>query len=215
MTDVWRLVEIERTTLADFLETLTPDELAVPSLCSAWTVRETAAHVAWGNTVPVWQTMVAVAKNGFRANRANARLGQEWGRHEPDVIIARLRAMATSTRLTPGTKPVDALADMLCHDIDIREPLGKQRPMPVEPFRLAATRYAGIGFPIGLAYGRIPKMMATGLQLVADDVDWTFGDGPEVHGSGSALIRALTGRIVRPGELTGAGADIMTRRLMG
>jgi uncharacterized protein (TIGR03083 family) len=213
VTDVWRLVEVERTTLADFLETLSPEEWQVQSLCEAWNVREVAAHVAWGNTVPIWHTVRAVAKDGFRANRANARLAKEWGRNEPEVIIARLREVAANQRLTPGTKPIDALGDMLCHDLDIREPLGRQRQMPVEAFGLTMSRFARIGFPIALAYGRNPKATAKGLRLVADNLNWSIGDGPEVHASGSALLRAISGRAVARDELAGPGADPFYSRL--
>ena len=213
VTDIWRLVEIERTTLADFLETLSPSEWHVQSLCAAWTVQCTAAHVAWGNTVPIHQTALAIVRAGFRANRANAQLGQKYGCNEPPAIIARLRDTASSRRLTPGTKPIDALADILLHDIDIREPLGKPRTMPAEAFGLATTHVAGLGFPISLAYGSKPKAIARGLHLVADDADWSIGKGPAVHGSASALLRALTGRPVRPEELTGPGAATIYDRL--
>ncbi len=213
MTEVWELVAVERNTLADFLETLTAEEWVVPSLCAAWTVREVAAHVAWGNTSPPWRTVVAVVRGGFRANAVNARLGREWGRRPRAEIIARLREIAASRVHTPGTTAVDALADMLCHDLDIRIPLGKPRTSPAEPFRLALTRYAGMGFPLHLAFGANCKAMAKGLRLVAEDVAWTHGDGPLVQGSGSALMRALTGRPVGPDELTGPGADRLYARL--
>lgn len=213
MTDIWHLIEIERTTLADFLETLTPSEWQVQSLCAAWTVQDTAAHVAWGNTVPAHHTVLAIVRAGFRANHANARLGQQYGCNEPPTIVARLRDTATSRRLTPGIKPVDALADILLHDIDIREPLGKPRTMPDEAFGLVATHLSGVGFPISVGYGSKPKAIAKGLRLVADDVDWSIDHGPTVHGSGSALLRALTGRPVRPEELAGEGVATIYDRL--
>ena len=39
---------------------------------------------------------------------------------------------------------------------------------PAEPFRLALTRYAGMGFPLHLAFGANGKAMARGLRLVAE-----------------------------------------------
>ena len=213
MSEIWDLVAVERNTLADFLETLAPEEWAVASLCDAWTVRDVAAHVAWGNTTPPLKTIAAIVRGGFRANAVNARLGREWGQRPTREIVARLRAIADSRIHTAGTKPVDCLADMLCHDLDIRLPLGKPRASPAEPFRLALTRYAGMGFPLHLAFGANCKAMAKGLRLVADDVGWTHGEGPTVQGSGSALMRALTGRAVGPDELTGPGAAALYARL--
>lgn len=213
MSAVWDLVAVERRTLADFLETLTPQEWAVPSLCDAWTVRDVGAHVAWSNTSPPLQTVLAIVKGGFRANAVNARLGREWGQRPTADIVARLRAVADSRVHTPGTTPVDCLADMLCHDLDIRVPLERPRTSPAEPFRLALTRYAGMGFPLHLAFGANCKAMAKGLHLVAEDVGWTHGSGPTVHGTGSAMMRALTGRPVGPEELTGPGAAALYARL--
>ncbi len=214
MSDIWDLVAVERLTLADFLRTLTAEQWAVASLCDAWTVRDVAAHVAWGNTSPPMKTVLAVVRGGFRANAVNARLGQEWGRRPTAEIIARLRDIAGSrVRPTPGTTPVDCLADLLCHDLDIRVPLGAPRTSPAEPFRLALTRYVGMGFPLHLAFGANSKAMAKGLRLMADDVGWTHGEGPAVQGSGSAMMRALTGRPVGADELTGPGAGTLYARL--
>ena len=38
------------------------------------------------------------------------------------------------------------------------------------------------------------KRRATGLRLVASDVDWIHGDGPTVHGPLASIILAVTGR---------------------
>ena len=213
MTEVWDLVAVERRTLADFLETLSAEEWAADSLCAGWTVRDVAAHVAWGNTSPPLKTVSAIVRGGFRANAVNLRLGREWGTKPTAEIVDRLREVAASRLHTPGTTPVDCVADVLCHDLDIRVPLGKPRSSPAEAFRLALTRYAGMGFPLHLAFGANCKAMAKGLRLVAEDVGWTHGEGPTVQGSGSALMRALTGRPVGPDELTGAGAAALYARL--
>ena len=213
VTDVWELVAVERRALADFLETLSAEEWKVDSLCAGWTVRDVAAHVAWANTSPPLKTVTAIIRGGLRANAVNARLGREWGRRPTAECIARLREIADSRVRTPGTTPVDCLADMLCHDLDIRVPLAKPRTSPAEPFRLALTRYAGMGFPLHLAFGANCKAVAKGLRLVAEDVGWTHGEGPTVQGSGSALMRALTGRTVGPEELSGPGAPALYARL--
>jgi hypothetical protein len=52
-----------------------------------------------------------------------------------------------------------------------------------------------------------------GLRLVADDLDWSWGTGPEVHGSAEALVLMLTGRPIRAEELTGPGAATLYDRL--
>ena len=46
MSELSDLIRTERLVFADYLETLSPDELATPSLCGAWTVQEVGAHLA-------------------------------------------------------------------------------------------------------------------------------------------------------------------------
>ena len=70
-----------------------------------------------------------------------------------------------------------------------------------------------MGFPLHLAFGANCKAMAKGLRLVADDVGLDPWRGPDVQASGSALMRALTGRAVGPDELTGPGASVLYARL--
>ncbi|HXO80376.1 MAG TPA: DinB family protein, partial [Mycobacterium sp.] len=52
-----------------------------------------------------------------------------------------------------------------------------------------------------------------GLRLVATDVAWRHGDGPEVHGTGEALLMAMTGRKEAASELTGPGQPTIANRL--
>ena len=46
MADLLPMIRTERLALIDFLETLTPADWAVPSLCDGWTVQDVAAHLA-------------------------------------------------------------------------------------------------------------------------------------------------------------------------
>jgi hypothetical protein len=45
-----------------------------------------------------------------------------------------------------------------------------------------------------------------GLRLVATDVDWSHGEGPELRGPAEALILASLGRSAALAELEGAGS---------
>jgi hypothetical protein len=51
------------------------------------------------------------------------------------------------------------------------------------------------------------------VRLVATDVDWTFGRGPEVRGTAEALLMAVAGRRTVADELTGPGRERLARRL--
>jgi hypothetical protein len=62
-------------------------------------------------------------------------------------------------------------------------------------------------------FANSPRRTVRGLRLVAEDLDWSHGEGPEVHGSAEALLLAMTGRPVERGELTGPGASTLLDRL--
>ena len=51
------------------------------------------------------------------------------------------------------------------------------------------------------------KKRVAGLRLVATDVDWSHGSGPEVSGPGEAILLAASGRPAGLAELDGAGVD--------
>jgi hypothetical protein len=53
---------------------------------------------------------------------------------------------------------------------------------------------------------------ARGVRLVADDLDWSHGPGPEVRGNGEALLMAMAGRRAALGDLTGLGVERLARR---
>ena len=44
-TQTWSMIHAERSSLADTLAGLTPDQWATPSLCAGWNVQQLAAHV--------------------------------------------------------------------------------------------------------------------------------------------------------------------------
>ncbi len=67
--------------------------------------------------------------------------------------------------------------------------------------------YQGASFPVGT------KKRINGLGLVATDVDWTHGTGPEVAGPGLALLLAMTGRADGLDALSGEGAATLRDRV--
>jgi hypothetical protein len=91
-----------------------------------------------------------------------------------------------------------ALADGMVHQQDIRRALGIPRSIPPERL-VVAVNFARIAPAIGLPVaGRV-----RGLKLVATDMDWSAGRGPEVHGTGEALLMAIAGRRGITDELSG------------
>ncbi|MGY1914186.1 hypothetical protein [Blastococcus sp. SYSU DS0973] len=54
-----------------------------------------------------------------------------------------------------------------------------------------------------------------GVRLVATDIDWTFGRGPEVRGAAEVILMTAAGRRGVVAELPGPGQARLARRLDG
>jgi uncharacterized protein (TIGR03083 family) len=99
-----------------------------------------------------------------------------------------------------------ALTDGLIHHQDIRRPLGLLREVPEE--RVVPTLRTALFAPTLRGVVRVRDV-----RLVATDVDWAFGRGPEVRGTAEALLMAVAGRRTAADELTGSGRERLARRL--
>ncbi len=51
------------------------------------------------------------------------------------------------------------------------------------------------------------------VRVVATDLDWSSGRGPEARGPAEAVLMCLAGRRGAARDLTGPGADVLARRL--
>lgn len=97
----------------------------------------------------------------------------------------------------------------MIHDQDMRRALGLQRIVPGERVRAALDVVLTPKGSMNLgSYQR-----AEGLRLRADDIDWSWGSGPEVVGSAEAILMALAGRSVALVELSGEGLSTLSARV--
>jgi hypothetical protein len=54
--------------------------------------------------------------------------------------------------------------------------------------------------------------MVEGLRLIATDIDWHYGTGPEVRGPVAAILLAGCGRAALDEQLDGPGLEILRGR---
>ncbi|HQD23371.1 MAG TPA: maleylpyruvate isomerase N-terminal domain-containing protein, partial [Arachnia sp.] len=66
----------ERRALADLLDALTPEQLATPSLCGAWTVQQVFGHLTVPLTVGLGGFAAAMLRARGDFDKANDRLAQ-------------------------------------------------------------------------------------------------------------------------------------------
>ncbi|GGN88290.1 hypothetical protein GCM10010112_71650 [Actinoplanes lobatus] len=202
------MIADERRGLADLTDTLTPEQLRAPSLCSAWTVKEVVGHlvavVAAGNGAAL-KTLV---RSGFNVHKANARLAATTAARPARELAAILRAHAENPFRPPIVGYPGALTDLQIHQQDIRRPLGLAGQLRPEPLRISLDFLVG-----GRAVGFTPRRRPAGLRFESTDLDWAWGDGPVVRGPAEAVMLALAGRRAALPDLDGPGVAMLDRRL--
>jgi uncharacterized protein (TIGR03083 family) len=196
----------EREDLLELLEGLSPDEWREPSLCTGWTVHDVVAHVLSYDELGPRRLASRFVRGRLLVDRVNAVGLSEYAARSPAELVELLRAHLTPRGLPAGMGGAIALTDGLIHQQDIRRPLGRPRAIPADRL-LPALRTAMFG-PVLRGVLR-----ARDVRLVATDLDWSFGRGPEVHGTAEALLMAVAGRRAVADELSGPGAARLTRRL--
>jgi uncharacterized protein (TIGR03083 family) len=194
----------ERSDLAAFLQTLTPEEWTAASLCDKWTVKDVVAHMVSYEELTLFGLVKRFAKGWIvHANEVGVK---EFSPMSPDELLDFLRRHLRPHGLTAGFGGMIAFVDGTVHHQDIRRALGYPRTVPVN--RLERILPLVPGNP-RLGAGRRIK----GLRLHATDVDWQHGNGPEVKGTGEALLMAMTGRREALKELVGPGLATLAERM--
>lgn len=185
----WQVIEQQRLQLADLLSGLSDEEWERSSLCSAWRIRDVAAHLTLVGLPPTGREVARVLRRsagGFDA--VNAALAVQRGARPPEQLVAELRQHASSRKVPPVTKQSNLLFDVLVHGQDIAVPLGLDLPMPADGAVAGAERVWRMGWPFWA------RRRLRGLRLVATDVPWSAGSGADVRGPIAALLLLLTGR---------------------
>jgi uncharacterized protein (TIGR03083 family) len=198
------LAYAERVDLAEFLATLTPQEWAAQSLCGDWTVKDVVAHVVSYEELSPLGLAGRFAKGRIvRANEVGVR---EFEHLSPSELVEFLHRHLRPKGLTAAFGGMIGLVDGTVHHQDIRRALGYPRTVPAE--RLERILPLVPGNP-RLGAGRRIR----GLRLTATDVAWQRGNGPEVVGTGEALLMAMTGRRDALAELSGPGQSTLDIRI--
>jgi uncharacterized protein (TIGR03083 family) len=205
MADVMPMIHAERAALADHLATLSPEQWQAPTWCDKWNVQQVTGHlVASGNITFLHFAGGFIAK-GFNFDKFVDGDLQKYAAGSPADVLGRFRSIITSTRTPPGPKYI-ALGEIMVHGEDIRRALGTKGDHPAEHLTTLASMYVTTGAPL---HG---KRRSAGLKLVATDVDWSTGEGPEVRGPAMSLILAVVGRKGALADLDGPGLDTLADR---
>jgi len=204
-SDVMALARAEREQFATLLANLTPQQWESPTLCERWRVRDVAAHVVGYDPLSRGQLIRRMAKGLVTRGGANTVLVAEYANASTEELTALMRRYAVPQGLTAGFGGKIALTDGMIHQQDIRRPLGIPRTIAAEPLRIALDFTTWSPRLLG-------AVRARGVRLVATDLDWAYGKGPDVRGSGEAVLMAMAGRRVALDDLDGPGKAKLAQR---
>lgn len=190
----------------EFIASLPDERWDEPSLCAGWKVRDVVGHLTVGRTMSLPKVFVHVAKGRFKLDATVDKICRAYGEsHTPAEIRATFNeetSRAKETGLASVQPPPAKLADNLTHLLDIAVPLGIDVDIPKERLVAALEASCAVNF-----WGT--KRRSKGVRLIAEDVDWAHGDGPEVRGTAADLILALGGRHGVADRLTGDGVRVL------
>ena len=195
----------EYRALADLLESSTVDVWDAPSLCEGWRTREVVAHVTMPARYPGPEFMKELEAAGGDFTTLSNTVAARDGALPADELLACLRSEVLHSWEPPGGGPEGALTHCVIHELDIVEAVPLPRQVPED----RVARVLGI-----LTEPGAPNVFGTdlsGVELRADDLDWSHGSGEVVSGPAQVLALVVCGRTVPASRLHGDPAGRFSR----
>ncbi|WP_329142286.1 maleylpyruvate isomerase family mycothiol-dependent enzyme [Streptomyces sp. NBC_01456] len=195
--DIKAEIAAERRELAAVLDGLSAAQWQAPTLCAGWRVRELAAHMSMGFRYSLPRTLAELLRSGGHLHRMTDRCARrDAAAASAGELAGFLRDHATHPWTPPVGGPAAALGHDAVHGLDLTVPLGLGRQVPAARIRFLleqvtpkTTRFFGADL--------------AGVQLRADDLDWSLGTGAPLHGTAQDLLLVAYGRKLPPGRLQG------------
>lgn len=213
--DYKSLTKAELRDFSELLHTLDEADWERSTLCEGWKVRHIVGHLVAGYSTPlpklVW-TLATQYRFNFpkAAHEVSTRTGEQ---HSPKELLAMFDEWALRDQLIgiASIEPfIEHFLDHMIHQWDITVPMGHPRQVPEERRLIALNSIVKVLGLSGMASG---KKLAAGLKLRATDLEWSWGNGPEVAGKTPYLILALSGRQHALADLKGEGVNVLRKRL--
>lgn len=186
--------------LADLLEEADPSIWHAPSLCEGWRTREVVAHVTMPARYDGPAFMAEMEAAGGDFTRLSNTVAERDGALPTAQLLCDLRADELHRWQPPGGGPEAALTHCVIHSLDIVESVPLEHRVP----DARIVRVLSL-----VADPTTPNLFGTdlsGVELRADDLEWSFGSGPPVNGPAQALASVACGRLLPAGRLQGAAA---------
>ncbi|MFI0450055.1 maleylpyruvate isomerase family mycothiol-dependent enzyme [Actinomadura sp. 6N118] len=197
-TELRSEIAAERGELAALLGDLPAGDWDAPSLCEGWRIREVAAHITMAYRYSAPRVIFELVRSGGSFDRMLDRCARRDAASVPAAgLHASLRDNTTHPWKPPGGGYAGALTHDVVHGLDMTVALGLERRVPERRLRVVLE---GLASPKGLKYFGADL---DGIELRADDIDWSFGSGTPVTGAAQDLALVLCGRRLPAGRLSG------------
>jgi uncharacterized protein (TIGR03083 family) len=188
----------QRERLAGALAALPEPRWDEPTLCAGWRVREVVAHLTLPFRYSTPRFLLHFARSGGNFSRmADQRARVDARSLSVSQQVAALRDNAAHPWKPPGGGLTGALTHDTIHALDFAVPLGLDWQVPAEILHFVLD---------GWSAARAEKVFGidlSGVQLRADDLDWSLGSGEPLTGSAQDLLLVLAGRRLPAGHLRG------------
>jgi uncharacterized protein (TIGR03083 family) len=204
-TDLATAIAGEYLALADLLESSGLDVWDAPSLCEGWRTREVVAHMTMPVRYPGPAFMAELEAAGGDFTLLSNTVAARDGALPVVELVADLRSDVLHGWQPPGGGMSGALTHCVIHELDIVEAVPLERSVPAARI----TRVLG-----HVAAADAPNLFGVdldGVELRADDLEWSVGSGATVTGPAQALALVACGRLLPAGRLGGAAASRFTQ----
>lgn len=208
MTDTFALIATQRRAVADLLESLTPEEWCLPSLCEGWRIQDLAAHLTMPFRVSNPEFFLSVLRRGSIAKVMDIYAKAHSG-EPPAQLITYLRDAAESHFVPPTFPTAASLNEIVVHGFDVSVPTGRHVEVPEMTSRVV------LEYLVSPRAGTVhtKRGLSRGVRLVSTDAEWSWGEGQEVRGSNFGLLMLLARRPVALDHVSGEGVGLMRQRL--
>jgi len=186
----WDLVAEQRILFAEMIEGL-GDRVDEATLCDGWSVHHVAGHLLTFTNMSFPRLFGNMVKHRFKFDEMTDKIARRYASEKTLAeMAADLRTNAGKKSAIPGFPAEMPLSDVTIHRQDICRPLGLGCDIDEHVLRTVldflTTHKQAKNF--------IDTAKLDGVQLVATDIDWSYGSGDEIEGAAEAIMMTLAGR---------------------
>jgi len=177
-----------RCQFADRITTLDEPAWTSASWCEGWQVRDVLAHLVQNAERTYASLTVDLLRGAFRPDASMSKAAKRLRDVPVPALADRLRAAADRRFHLPGSPDAMGLVDILVHSADAF------RPLDVDVAAPPPDAVAALGALLKTGKVVVHATPQQGRRLVATDIDWSDGSGPEVTGAALDLLSFVANR---------------------